>query len=72
MKTHTMQTTDGKPAVWPILHTFFQEACNEQHIIAAETAAMARHKLESTEVYWNGALTYVQSKDANNRFVFDV
>lgn len=67
-----MHTSTGEPAAWPILHTFFQEACNEQHIIAAETAAMARHKLESTEVYWNGALTYIQSKDANDRFVFDV
>jgi pyruvate-formate lyase-activating enzyme len=66
-----MHTSTGEPAAWPILHTFFQEACNEQHTIAAETTAMARQKLESTEVYWNGALTYVQSKDANNRFVFD-
>ena len=66
-----MHTVDGSHAEWPITHWFFQESTQEQHQIQAETAAMARQMLEFCNVHWDGALTCIQSKDAQDRFVYD-
>tara|TARA_R100000278_G_scaffold2291_3_gene4432 strand:+ start:571 stop:795 length:225 start_codon:yes stop_codon:yes gene_type:complete len=66
-----MRTVDGDPAVWPIHHWFLQEATNEQFETVAETAAMAHQKLEIS-TWMHGRLTYLQSKDAKGRFVYDV
>lgn len=72
MKVHKgdtpVETVEGTPAVWPVTHTFYSEERSEQISIAAETAASARQLLGCCSLF---KLTYVQSVDAEGRFVYD-
>lgn len=65
-----MKTVNGDPAVWPIRHWFLQEATGEQFEHVAETAEAA-YQILTISTWSHGRLTYLQSKDAEDRFVYD-
>lgn len=66
-----METIEGAPAVWPITHIFFNEESGKQITHEAETAVIALQKLTNNAPWHLVRLTYVQSVDANGRFVYD-
>ena len=65
-----METIEGTPAALPIVHTFFSEERNEQLCCEAKTAEAAFAKLANNAPWHLVRLTYVQSVDANGRFVY--
>ena len=69
MLIHSMKTTSGESAVWPINHYYIDEMSNTQHFIQAETWACAMEKLA---VCRQENYSYLSSKDATGSFVFDV
>lgn len=66
-----METIEGTPAVWPITHTFYSEERGEQITHQAETPVAALRKLTNNAPWHLVRLTYLQSVDANGRFVYD-
>ena len=70
-----MVRQDGTPAVWPIVHEFYDcmETTGGEHHIVAETPEAARGKLVATGGLaaraWH--FQWVHSKDAEGRFVYD-
>ena len=67
--TMTMTRVEGTPAVWPVTHTFDNLESNTQESIVAETPASARQLFAACGIT---NLMYVQSQDAEGRFVYDL
>lgn len=68
-----METIEGTPAQWPVMHWFEDLMNGEQYKICAETTSSARASLLAglrQEDDWV-RIQWLQSKDAEGRFVYE-